>query len=742
MLLSAIPSARTRALRPYVALVALGGFSLAIGLGLELGRHLRFEYRDDSGIVGWLHVHAYPKQQELVYYALALLGPPLVMGLGWLGWIAYAGRVAAWTRRPVEHALKRSALAALPMLLVWPGIQRLDRSAAAGLGAPLVLGVVVLALAAVPTRGGARSPVAEPRSALRRREPSPPRSRARSLLRTGVEYLVLPAFLYFGLLNGDIHGKIDLFHEGERLAPLNALLHGGVPFRDVYLQHGLFQDAYMGRVASALFGPTLEGMRTLKRLLEPLGPIALYLLGLQVFRGRLLTAAILVWIVAGRHVGVSERQALGLIALVLVAGYVNRRSLARAAQHEGQRSREDWLLVLAGLTSSAAFWYSTEVGLYALAAIGAFLLLYGTWSPGGGIRQSLRMLACTGAGVALGLGLVGVHLAAHGALDDALENTYIQVAYQMEIWGRAFPSLGSVLEPLNDLGLATGWRTFVLSEGFRWYLPILVLMSAGAYLTLRLLRGDLWPSEGCVKLLLLFLAGAVFFRTALGRSDALHMDFGAATAWLLLLFFVERGIGRALDELRARGIPWQARARSALVHAWVLVPALGLAWYALAVHHPAADPPRGLRWSALFAGPWIAPAERPTSLARAGRIDIPAAQEREIREVVEYVRANTAEGEAIFDFSNQGGYFFFADRPSATRYFQVVYASTPAQQQEVIDALERSKTRTVIYRTESYAQHFDGVDNEQRLPRIAAYLARHYEPAASFGGTELWRRRP
>jgi hypothetical protein len=750
MQFSALAAARTRRLRPYIGLQALAAFSLAIGLGLELRRHLQFEYHASSDVVGWLRVNEYPKQQELLYFLLALIGLPLAMTLYWLAWIAYGAIAASRTGQPVERFLRQSALASLPLLLIWRDSYRLDGSWATMLGLPIGLTLAAVigshwvirrrALAA-PTPSAAEAPV-QPVRALPRQA-----SRLRRLLRCGLEYLALPIVVYVIAHSGNIHGRIDLFHEGERLGPLNVLLRGGIPFRDVYVQHGLFQDAYLARLGSAVFGPTLEGVRSMQRLLEPLGYVALYLLGAQVFRGGPATALLLAVIASGVNIGVSGRNTLALVSLALTASHVTRlqRSREEAGASGWSRGTGAGLgrLIWAGVTTSLAFWYSTEVGLYTLAAIGVFLVLYGFAAPRGSSWERSSPLVSYGSGVLIGLGSVGAYFLVHGALDDALANTYVQCAYQLDVWGRAFPSLSSILTPLADQGIVAGWRPFVLSEGFRWYLPVFVLVVSGGYLTYRRFCGDLWQSQGCVKLLLLWLAGAVFFRTALGRSDNIHMDFGATTAWMLLLFFIDHGAGRLVDELRSVDVRSKSGRLRVLAASWIIAPALALLWYVREVHLP--GPERGgerkSRSSSLLDGRFFEPAVEPTTLERAGRIDIPADQEEQIREVVAYIRQQTTADEPIFDFANQGALYFFADRPNATRFSQAVYAATSALQQEVIDALERQQTRLVIFKTGSYADRFDGVPNEKRLPLIARYLAEHYEPAATVHGTELLKRR-
>ncbi len=738
-------AARTPRLRLYVGLQALAAFTLAIGLGLELRRHLQFEYHARSEIVGWIRVHEYPKQQEFFYYLLALIGVPLAMTLAWLAWIAYGDIAARRTGQTVECFLRLGAVAALPLLLIWRDFPRFDDGWLPGLVLPIGLAAAALIGGHLFVRRRTLADRALPAPAQPSRNPPRERaSRPRRLWLPWLQYLVLPVAVYLLAHSGNIHGRIDLFHEGERLGPLNALLRGGVPFRDVYVQHGLFQDAYLARLAGAVFGPTLESVRCMQRLLEPLGYVALYLLGTQVFRGGPATALLLAALACGVNIGVSGRNTLALVSLAILASHVTcqQRSAGGVATRR-PHGLGGWRLIGAGVTTSAAFWYSTEVGLYTLACIGPFLLLYGFARSERPSWKSLSPLAAYGLGLSIGLGSVGAYFALHGALDDVLLNTYIQCAHQLDVWGRAFPSLSSILAPLAEGGGVAGWRSFVLSEGFRWYLPAFVLVVTGGYLTYRGCCGDLWRSEGCVKLLLLWLASAVFFRTALGRSDNIHMDYGATSAWMLLLFLVDRGVGRLVDELRSASVSGHPRRQRVFAAAWIVAPALGLLWYAGEVHLPRSQrgAERGSRRSSLLDGRLSDPPVRPTTLERAGNLDIPADQERQIRAVVAYIRGETAADEPIFDFANQGAFYFFADRPSATRFSQAVYASAPDLQQEVIEALERQRTRLVIFKTGAYTERFDGVSNEERLPRIAQYLAEHYEPAARIEGTELLKRK-
>ena len=502
------------------------------------------------------------------------------------------------------------------------------------------------------------------------------------------------------------------------------MMHGGVPFRDVYVQHGLFQNAYLAWFGSLLFEPTLFGVRSMEDILDPLGYVALYLLGLQVFRGRFLTAFICMLIASGTAFWVSPRHSLGLISFVFVANFLTH------SEWSSQRSRVSWQLVLAGIFTSLAFWYSTEIGLYTLGAIGLFLSIYGLQS-GMALRKRPFPLINYGCGVLLGFLPIAAYFFSHGALDDAIWNSYIQCRYQLATWGLAFPSLSKTLTLLS----ADGWHAFVFSEGFRWYLPICIFLILAAYLTYRKLSGT--HSTNTMKLLLLLLGGVAFFRTALGRSDGGHLIYGATFLWLLCLFPLESGIIKmfraGLSALNGQR-PWHA----ALKATWILILTLIFCWYVGEVNHPLVG--LNQKWQRLRQDPFkqnVVPEE----LARAGTVDIPDDQVQQIQKVVAYIQKNTESNENIFDFTSQGAYYFFANRPSVTRFHQVSYASTPAMQREVIEALERDKTRLVIFKTGGWFDAVDGIRVEDRHPIIAKYLQENYALAVDINKTEILLRK-
>lgn len=464
--LPALSVVRSSPLRPYVGLITFSAVSLAIGCGTVLRNYLTFTWHDTSGVVGWLSVHHYPKQQEFFYYLLALIGIPAVICLYWLGWQVYSHWAAKLTAQPVQHVLKANALASLPLWLCWLQLPNIDDAGVARLLLPIGFALLIKVgllynrfLPSLQKLNGEVSSVSDGDGIVG--EPS--RSRLLHFSQRCVEYVLIPFFIYLLMYSGNIDGTIDMFHEGERLAPLNEMLRGGIPFRDIYVQHGLFQNAYLAGVGSWIFEPTLMGVRSMERVLSPLGYVALYLLSLQVFRARGLTAFICVLIASGTEFSVSARHSLGLLSFALVANFLThfrRRALPVSMQH-WRWIYFGWKLILAGICTSLAFWYSTEIGLYSLGGIGLFLLLF---SGQRGMPMRVRPLPLTTytCGILVGFLPVSLYFLWHGALADTIWNTYIQCRYQLATWGLAFPSLSDTLAVLTQ----EGWLAFILSEGF------------------------------------------------------------------------------------------------------------------------------------------------------------------------------------------------------------------------------------------------------------------------------------
>lgn len=744
--------------RPYLRIITISAFSLAIGIGFALKNYIVFEFHDSSGVVGWISVNQYPKQQEFFYYLLAIVGIPTVICLYWTVWLTYSQWISKVTKQPIQNVLRANASASVPLWLCWLQVFYLDQQGLIWVIIPIVI-TVSLKLVFLFFRFdlySSKHSIEPTKRDLQQNVISSFLPRQSSIFRFGFSYFIVPIFIYLLMYNSNINGGIDMFHEGERLAPLNEMMHGGVVFRDVYVQHGLFQNAYLAWFGSKLFEPTLMGVRAMERILGPLGYVAIYLLGLQVFRGRMITAFICFLIVSGSSFNVSPRHSLGLISFAFIANYltchsINRINVLNTVEGENKCSYRSSVfihgskLIFSGIFTSLAFWYSTEVGLYTLAAITIFLIIYSIQLSKPLRIRSLPLISYV-IGLLLGFLPIAIYFLSHGALDEAIWNSYIQCKYQLSTWGLKFPSLFDTLSILTEQGM----NAFLFDVKFRWYLPIFVFVVTGAYLTYRRLSGRSVFDEDSLKLLLLLLGGIAFFRTALGRSDGGHLNYGSTFLWLLLLFPFDRSISgifhRFYEGIQERGflnrissliekMRWQRVVKPICL---LLIPLVICSWYVGEVHNPISSF-RG-KVKRVMQNPFKRSLP-PVELERAGQVDIPDNQVEQIQNVVAFIHNNTAPDEKIFDFTSQGAYYFFANRPSVTRFHMVSYASTPGMQKEVVSALKKDLTRLVIFKTGGWFDNVDGIPVEERHPIIAQYLEDNYKHAIDINGTEILMRK-
>ena len=557
-------------------------------------------------------------------------------------------------------------------------------------------------------------------------------------------------------------GGIDLFHEGERVGVVNELLRGEIVYRDIRLLHGLFHNAYKSLLGMKLFGETLEADRRIYHLVYPLGYVCFYLLALQFFQQRaaahLFTFAfIFVAIATAEYAGVTraylpatDRHIFGFITIALLCRWLNKRVTSGKP-----------LLISAGICTPLAVFNSLDVGLYTWAASSIFLLLFGFISVRGELPDTafpnrrakeffLSPFLTYKLGVLIGFLPFLIYFGAHGAIDDVIKGSWIQTVYHVPIFGTPFISISPELSKVNSL---VTFSQFILSRAFMWYFPILIYLMTLTFLLFRAIANRGRINEW--KLLLILLAGIICFRTALGRSDWHHITFSLAYFWLICCFFLERGF-HTCKSYRAESAEDNSNELSDSVcgthrfsteilrFVFPLVILVGVIWYIQAdLYKPLALAERTLmRLPKYGAVPPQYEEYVEPRIERAGSILTPPSQANEIERVVAYLQTNTTPAEPIFDLSNQGAYYFLADRPNPTRFPLVVYASPEPLQKEVIADLEQAKPKYVIFKTGSgWGNAPDGIPTVDRVPLVAAYIRSNYETDVEIGSVLIWKRR-
>ena len=542
------------------------------------------------------------------------------------------------------------------------------------------------------------------------------------------KFLILVSFFFYMLFLGRHHfgfglkHDIDMFHEGALLSPLESFLRGDVPFRDFFLPRGLIENLIEPWVAIKLFGASVASVRILNHLIAPLPYVAAFLLGTQLFETKLGAVSVptLMFI---RGDEISDRYLAALLALALVAAAIRR---------EATWSKKKILLLatMAGALTALQILWSLELGLYILAATVFVLGAKSVRRSAASFRSRTFLLLGYGLGVVGGAVPFTWYLVSKRAIGGFLVNCLVQTRYQLSVWGIPYPplfrDLATILRsgqpPLEDLRYLAAW-----------YIPVVLYLALGCGLAVA------WVSrrfeDRDYLLLLMWLAGAFAFRTALGRSDDFHLKFSLPFFWIVICLLAERLPIDSLQEWSGRDLGARALAAASSFVVVFAIPVLVI---------PAEPSP------VILAAPRAAAraggSPRLLALSRAGRIRVTPEQAQQIVSVVSFLQAVVPAGEAIFDFSNQGAYYFLADRPSATKYAQIAYVGPRWMQLEVINDLERVRPRVVIFQNlwkdKAWADSIDGIDKRQRYYLVADYLQSHFSKHVTVGETILLLRTP
>ncbi|MEO8033796.1 MAG: hypothetical protein ABI837_05140 [Acidobacteriota bacterium] len=605
-------------------------------------------------------------------------------------------RLSAFTiRMPVDRAFERITIAAMPLVV-------LPAMSLAFLGAGTAISIVmtlILVMLVVALRDS---------TAIDGRD-----------VRNLTAFVILPILLYClsYASTASLTQWIDLFHRGESLGPASDYLRGKVPYRDVFVLHGLMEDGQLDAWLMQLFGRNVAIALARPVILGSFAVPALWYVGLAAFDSVPLSLLV---ILLGAVTTVDNERVFFEIAVLalLLAGWQRHSRL---------------LVALSGVVAAITLFFSYDIGLYSLGGALAFLVAAPFFAPASGtqddvtsprsaatkLASTLPMIGsfCLGAGA--GAAPFLTYLALRGAAGSFFETSFVTLPRIIDaIWSLPFPDLTTTFR--KDLNLHT-ISDFFLFEHFRFVLNPLVIGVALICLIQRRLSHK--GNQLDAVLLALTTFALLTQRSALGRADFPHQYFSAFLIGPMIVILVVMFV-------RSVNVIWREGDRSA--QAFLL--AVGIAVLPL--------------FLVVLWVPDIANGRLDDTIHYQGRVSSigfvdPEAVEirHRIDQVRYYVFSLSRRGAPIFDFSNQPAFYFFCDRPNPTRFYQVPILSPHEFQRETIMALERAKPPLVIRRSPQQFDVFDGVDNSIRAQAVAAYIDDHYAYARSVRGVELWQRK-
>ncbi len=613
-------------------------------------------------------------------------------------------------------------------------------------------------------------------------KPNAPPTRATRIALYAI-LIVTPTLLAY---NPNLDGNLDLYHEGERLAPIDALRDGKLPYRDIYIPHGLGEDILKPLLACRLFGDSVESLRRLgqnsylyRGLLPPLGLAATLLAGAALLRRPALLALLAAMLLAGLY-EVTDRHILGFLAWAALARYLHTR-------------RSIWLY-LAGLGIGGATLYSLEVGLYMAAAASVWLILdnwliYDRTSPKPhGLPRAAGLLT---AGLATILLPFLIWCGWNGIVDNLFQNVQMQLFERKELYPAQYPvpDWHAAESLTNNLRVCGGLLLMFYA------IPALYLVAIGAAIRAATVRerssfdskdppGERQPlpyGRGSDSALLLAsLTAAAFWATVIGRPDLWHLAFATGPFFLFAATFLAflfrktpdslsteepRTSGRAAVQSpksrKSRNAP-SSQSRSA--RKGRRKSKNESASRRSDTPPPPSGPSRLLRCTRIvfvvltllaiasltdfgqggilsrrlfdhenrFLPEYLQVQGRKlvkTSIPRLGNIRLRPDQASYLEPLVAYIRDHTSETDTILDLSDQGLLYFLCQRRSPTRYHFVNYCGTPELRKTLVDEVrDRDRLPRYVIRYQT----------DQPTPdALGEFVTNNYKPEIRIGPTLL-----
>jgi len=519
-------------------------------------------------------------------------------------------------------------------------------------------------------------------------------------------------------------GQFGGFDDAQFLAGAQLVfVHGLLPWRDIYLLHGLLEDVFAGAVGMAVFSHSRWGsVAGQMMIIYPIQSCVWYLFAVYFSRRNRLVPVIVGMLIVGGYLTASfSRFALLPLVLILFDKMV-------------RTPRKLWCFAFAiDLVIQAII--TPEIGLLAggvIATLVAFEWLGHV--QGQSIAKSFyRTFWC---GV-FGLGLVlcfGCYLAGTNSLGAFLSYYEMNIGSHI-LWGGI---------PI------TWWNVANIRTVMFFCVPVLLYLVTFWRAAGKLSGGKSWSSDEWTM-----VASATFVvlysQKSLDRADPSHVAevFTVCVPLTILwgidaIMMADRLIVRmasgAFSWLQRRLAEWESvvvsglrLARESPRVASVLMVAL-LPVITPGVVTAIADVPGAMHASAA-AGPPM----KLLGYTQTGAVDV-----QQIQDLGKFLDAYAGPTSPVFDFANEPGVLYFLlNRVPGSRFFHVEMAESTQAQQLVIAELERSRPRLVIFANGTFGlpgTEYDGILGMIRNYQISRYLLTHYVPFADVDGQVVMLR--
>jgi hypothetical protein len=504
-------------------------------------------------------------------------------------------------------------------------------------------------------------------------------------------------------------GFIDMFHGGELVVGSNLVQHGDLPWRDIVLTHGIFQDVIYG-LGRTVFGNSVWGAGAgIDMIMRPLYLLSVFFLFVYLVGRNWLFLLFAGLLIVGPYISPEQfRLVLWPLILLLLATDLRRPTV--------------WKSLALGSLAVVQTILTPET-VPALFAIGVVLVAYEWYwrEPGSTLAAAFRRSIWVAGAGAVVLVAFAIFLIAEGALDDFV---YVSVNLLHGLTQASATPPGPGVGPSKLISNPL----FV----FLTLAPPVAMVICFAYGATRLWRRQPLLIEdwvmGTVAIFLLF-----YYPKFLSRMDTGHVYQAFVLAFPLIVYIVFRVVSAIEGGFRGRWprspvLKLTAHPLSLAIVALTLCLSWGHyqqrigqtpAYYSPAVntrpHHPRVG------YTHTFNGKALS----------------------DIKQVVDtYLKP----GDPIFDFTNTPLLFhYLIDRKPSTRWFHVTLTFAPKLQDDLIRRLAKSPPKLIAFDNDGIPfaglAAWDGIPDMVRTYKVAQWILDRYRPLLWTHGITFYARR-
>ncbi len=528
--------------------------------------------------------------------------------------------------------------------------------------------------------------------------------------REGLARIYIVIFLSFSLFlfalapfSSGYYHKIDVFHQGEQLAPALALIHHEHLYSQIFFLHGAGEDAVIPALSFKFFGRSIGSYFFLIAILKLFSAVLFLMLINKLIKHKDLFMVVALWFFSNIYSTAVSFYNVRDIP-VWISLFLTYRLIFSP--------RDSWrywsLIFIQGVIGAGTFFYSLDRGifLFFLNLILGMIILFMNydrshysfsikpWRP--------KLFYLSGFVVSYLL----VFISALAVLGLVPFKAFLKMSFIDT------PRYGGLLFgiPLPNID----------SSGLLVWLP-LIIFTLVILLAIEQLK-PVWrrPTPNAVFTVLLIAFSLIFFRAASGRPDLGHIAYATPVMFITIFYILQSHI----ELLRAK---W-----SLLIKNWALVLAL-----ALLVLTPSYSllrlPSVNQRTTPDLANFWQLPSTKDEVWLSP-----------EVKNVRNFILNNTTKNDGLFVFSNQPLYYYLTDLRNPTRFYITWFADPEPYTQEVLRALKAHPPKYIIYSTNTPVPYLydtpDGVPMSVRLPEVNDWILKNYPSTTYVGQTTIRSR--